>query len=225
VFEGGLDLVIGLGRQVGGPGQFAGVRLDDIGGAVAGEAAGLGIDDQDHALGAGFEAGLDDLLGHGALAVVGQQDGPGPLGGIAGGVGDLLLGVANGGRGVFRIDAQQLLAGGDVAGLYRGRARRIADQVGFHAGLGADHPQRLLAGGVVADQPGQRRLAAKGRDVAGHIAGPAQHGRLPAQRQHGHGSLRTGAADVAVDEAIDHHIAHTGHAGADDSVEEFLKAS
>ena len=51
--------------------------------------------------------------------------------------------------GVLGVDAQQLLAGGDVAVLERRRTVLLGDQVALDAGFLADHAARFGRGGVV----------------------------------------------------------------------------
>lgn len=154
--------------------------------------------------------------GHGAFAVIGQQDAAGFPGRMAHGRHQTRLGVLAGRAGILGVDAQQLLSGRDVAGLHSRRPAALGDQMPFHAGFGADQSERLVGGRVVADHAGQRRQTAEGCNVTRHIAGAAEHGGLAAARQHRHGRLGRGAVDLAIDEAIDHHVADAGHAHAGD---------
>jgi hypothetical protein len=114
--------------------------------------------------------------------------------------------------GLLQVDAQQLLAAGDEARLQGGRARGVGDQEALDAPLLADQAQRLVPLGVAADDPDQGHLAPQGRHVAGDVAGRAQHDQLAGAGQHRDRRLGRDAADVAVDEAVDHQVADAGHA-------------
>ncbi len=74
------------------------------------------------------------------------------------------------------------------------------------------------AGVIVADQTDQNSLAAQGRDIAGHIAGPAQHRGFTFDGDHRHGGFRRDAVDGAIDEAVQHHVAQHQHGLASEGV-------
>jgi len=71
----------------------------------------------------------------------------------------------------------------------------------------ADQLGRLVRHAVVADDPHQRHLAAERGDIAGDIAGAAQHHGLRLVRHDRHRRLRRQTRRFSVHELIDHQVA------------------
>jgi hypothetical protein len=215
----GQDGVGGLGGGlVAGPGHarglagLAAVGLDQGRAVVAGKVAALGIDD--HRLAGGVGGGDGGLQHHGgqhALGVVGQHHHV-DLAQV--GVERRQQGLAVGLAPVLAVGAQHLVRAGDIAGLFGGAAAGVDDQRRVEAGLAVDQAGQHPAGVVVADHADQHRPAAQGRDVAGHVAGPAQHHRLALDGDHRHRRLGRDAVDRPIDEAVQHHVAQHQHGGA-----------
>ena len=149
---GGDDRSLGIDRHARGGGEFLAVRHHDVGAGIAGEIAAARIDDQ---LAAGLAGGLHQSGGHvggqHALAVIRQhrhagrrhriqRDPQQPLG---------QFGMDR--VGLLAVGAQQLLAGGDQAGLQGGGAAALHQQPRLHVRAG----RRSGRSGPIP--PGRRR--------------------------------------------------------------------
>ena len=79
---------------------------------------------------------------------------------------------------------------------------------------GGEQRPGLGAGRVLSEQPDQHGGAAERGDIAGDIAGAAEHALRPPQQQHRHRRLGRDALGIAIREAVEHHIAETQDRGA-----------
>jgi hypothetical protein len=176
--------------------KIAALRIDDhrLAGGVGGGDGGAQHHRRQHALGVVGQHHHVDLAQVGAER---RQQG-------------LAVGLAL----VLAVGAQHLVRAGDVAGLLGGAALGVDDQGRVQAGLAVDQARQQPAGVVVADHAHQHRPAAQRRDVAGHVAGSAQHHRLALDGDHRHRRLGRDAVDRAIDEAVQHHVAQHQHGGA-----------
>ncbi|MNS94973.1 hypothetical protein D3C72_1292090 [compost metagenome] len=198
-----LDLCVRLNRQAGGPRQFAGVGLDQIDRAITGEVAPLGVhNDRRAVFPTGPQRRRDQGVVHHALGVVGQQDGLGVLE-------HRLLAIAAS-CGLLVVQPQQLLTGGDKARLDDGGRALGANQGVLDPVLGGDQIGQFGARRILTDDRAQSGLPAQSRDVARHIAHAAGHGHGAARAQDGDRRLGRDAADLAIDIAVQHQVAHAG---------------
>ena len=172
-----------------------------------GEVGGFGVDeDGDVRLVRGGDDLGGDAVGEGTLAVIGEDDGadagePGSGGGEEGG----FFGGVDGGL-AFLVGADDLLVGGDEAGLAGGGAGGGVDDGGGDAGAGGEAADGV-AGGVEADEAGEDGGAAEGGDVAGDVAGAAEHFAGLAEAEDGDGGFGGDALHVAIGEAVEHDVA------------------
>ena len=215
------DLLVRRGWHVCGVGQFGGIGLDDVHLAIAGEAAGLRIDNDARAR---RPAGGDHRRGHDPLAVVRQQDEAHIGGHIADGAHQPLLDLTLGGSGDFVVHPQQLLAAGDEASLQCRRPGGVSDDKTFDPGLGGDQPEGFMALAIAAHQADQTHMTAQRRDIARHIARRPEHDQFTVPGQHRDRRLRRDPRHLAIDEAVDHQVADAGDADTGDGGEQMLQS-
>ena len=79
------------------------------------------------------------------------------------------------------------------------------------------------AGIVVADQRDEDTARAERRDIARHVAGAADFGRVAPDGEHRRRRLRRDARHVAIDEFVEHEIADAEHGLLRNKLERFLK--
>ena len=118
------------------------------------------------------------------------------------------------GRGFLAVGTQQLLAGRKVARFQRGDAAALHQQPGLDVGLAADQGGEIRACLIVANHRDERHRRAECGQVAHHVAGAARYCQFAIDRQDGDWRFRTDAFDLAIDVAVQHHVAHDQHAGA-----------
>ena len=113
----------------------------------------------------------------------------------------------------FLVDPHQLLMGSEIAGLADRRPAGGRDVAVDQRRVLPDQCPNLGAGGVMTEQTQQHCPAAQRRDVAGDIAGAAEHALGALQQQHRDRRFRRDALGVAIGEAIEHDVAKTQDRG------------
>ena len=146
-----ISASVSVGRSVARPSSAAfGLTMSTA--AVAAEAPGLGVDDQDGvARRRRVPAGRDDRGSDHPLAVVRQQDRAAARGGVLDRPDDPRFDFAGDRVGRLGVQAQELLAAGGEPRLHRRGPLRVGDQIALDIGLEADEAQRFGGRAVAAD--------------------------------------------------------------------------
>ena len=211
---GGDDRGLGIHRHARGGGEFLAVRHHHVGAGIAGEIAAAGIDDQ---LAAGLARGFHQLGRHigrqHALAVVRQHGDAGRRHRIQRDAHQAFGQLWVDRVGLLAVRAQQLLAGGDQAGLQRGGAAALDQQPGLHVRLAADQPGEVGPGLVVADDGDERGCRTQRGQVAHHVAGAAGQRDFPLDGQDRHRRFQADPGHVAVGVAVEHDVADDQYVG------------
>ena len=104
------------------------------------------------------------------------------------------------------------MAAADEARLHRGRAGGIGEQSVIDPARGCSQPVQDARLHVLADQADQHGIPAEFRDVAGEVAGAAQHvHRFAPLMEHRDRRLGRDPADLAIDIAVEHDVADDQH--------------
>ena len=111
------------------------------------------------------------------------------------------------------VNSDDLLMGGHVAGLPDRRPARAGDMRVGQAGGCTDQRPDLVAGGIETEQSHQHRVAAERGDIAGDIAGAAEHALRPLQQQHRNRRFRGNPFGGAIGKLVEHDVAKTQDPG------------
>ncbi len=207
--------------DAGGERGFLAVGGQHGGAAVLGEIHPLGVHEHRAPVpaGGGHQA-PDQLRGDQPLVVVGNQDHV-RLG--HGGFQEshqALEGIAAHGPAGLPVDAQDVLVGGDHAGLAGGGARGLLDHPPGVGPEGREQLQHAPAVGPRAHHTGDTHPGAQGSQVVHHVAGPPQGEVFPQDRDDLHRGLGGDAVHLPPEVFVDHQVAHDQHVLAGEAFQE-----
>ena len=162
--------IVRAGR-VDGELKFLAVGRDHGRAGIGGPVGALGVDDHGHAcFCGGGHRGAEHAIRQRALAVVRQHDRAAVIRQVFQRGDEAILGDARDGRGLFAVDADDLVLPAHVTRLDRGGPSRLGDEVDVDAvrhvreNAGEGGGRRIAAG-----EADQRGAAAEGGDVGGHV--------------------------------------------------------
>ena len=205
---GGQEGVRLRGGDAGGERELGEVGADGGGPGVTGEVVGFGVDEDGNAVGAsGADGGEAEFGGERAFGVVGEDDGVdlgGELGDALGETGDLFGGN---GIGAFDIEAEELLAAPDDAGLGRGGGARRETMPRVSTRAASSSEASWVASASSPQRPARKAWQPRPARLRGDVSGAAGAIEALGMAEHGDRGFGRDAVDLALNVAVEHDIA------------------